>query len=31
LRQVIDKPFPRPLLQTLHGVGYRLAEIADGV
>ena len=31
LRQVIDKPFPRPLLQTLHGVGYRLAEVADGV
>lgn len=31
LRQVIDKPFARPLLQTLHGVGYRLAEIADGV
>ena len=31
LRQVIDKPFPRSLLQTLHGVGYRLAEVADGV
>ncbi len=31
LRQVIDKPFPRPLLQTLHGVGYRLAEVVDGV
>jgi DNA-binding response OmpR family regulator len=31
LRQVIDKPFPRPLLQTVHGVGYRLAESADGI
>ena len=26
LRQVIDKPFSKPLLHTLHGVGYRLAE-----
>ena len=26
LRQVIDKPFATPLLQTLHGVGYRLVE-----
>ncbi|MFO1385684.1 MAG: response regulator transcription factor [Chitinivorax sp.] len=26
LRQVIDKPFTTPLLHTLHGVGYRLAE-----
>lgn len=26
LRQVIDKPFPRPLLHTVHGLGYRLAE-----
>ena len=26
LRQVIDKPFAKPLLHTLHGVGYRLAE-----
>ena len=31
LRQVIDKPFARPLLHTLHGVGYRLAEVVDGV
>lgn len=31
LRQVIDKPFDRPLLHTLHGVGYRLAEVLDGV
>lgn len=29
LRQVIDKPFARPLLHTVHGVGYRLAESAD--
>lgn len=26
LRQVVDKPFSAPLLHTLHGVGYRLAE-----
>ncbi|MNF24998.1 Transcriptional activator protein CzcR [compost metagenome] len=31
LRQVIDKPFPRPLLHTVHGVGYRLVESDDGV
>ncbi|HLD66482.1 MAG TPA: response regulator transcription factor [Pseudomonas sp.] len=31
LRQVIDKPFAKPLLHTLHGVGYRLAEVVDGV
>ncbi|MFZ6045181.1 response regulator transcription factor [Pseudomonas sp. CR3202] len=31
LRQVIDKPFGKPLLHTLHGLGYRLAESADGV
>jgi DNA-binding response OmpR family regulator len=31
LRQVLDKPFPTPLLHTLHGVGYRLAEHANGV
>jgi len=31
LRQVIDKPFPRPLLHTVHGLGYRLAEGDDGV
>lgn len=29
LRQVIDKPFARPLLHTVHGVGYRLAESTD--
>ena len=29
LRQVIDKPFARPLLHTQHGVGFRLAE-SDG-
>lgn len=27
LRQVIDKPFAHPLLQTIHGVGYRLSEV----
>ena len=31
LRQVLDKPFASPLLHTLHGVGYRLAEQTDGV
>lgn len=31
LRQVLDKPFDSPLLHTIHGVGYRLAESADGV
>jgi len=31
LRQVIDKPFAKPLLHTVHGVGYRLAEGRDGV
>jgi DNA-binding response OmpR family regulator len=31
LRQVLDKPFATPLLHTLHGVGYRLAEAANAV
>tara|TARA_R110000868_G_scaffold159736_3_gene388835 strand:+ start:35236 stop:35919 length:684 start_codon:yes stop_codon:yes gene_type:complete len=31
LRQVLDKPFACPLLHTLHGVGYRLAEQTDDV
>lgn len=26
LRQAIDKPFAKPLLHTVHGIGYRLAE-----
>lgn len=26
LRQIVDKPFAKPLLHTLHGIGYRLAE-----
>ncbi|KAB2923228.1 MAG: response regulator transcription factor [Dechloromonas sp.] len=26
LRQAVDKPFPHPLLHTVHGVGYRLGE-----
>lgn len=30
LRQAVDKPFDKPLLHTLHGVGYRLAENRDG-
>ncbi|MDR2240320.1 MAG: response regulator transcription factor [Zoogloeaceae bacterium] len=30
LRQAVDKPFPRPLLHTLHGIGYRLGEDDHG-
>ena len=30
LRKAIDKPFDRPLLQNVQGMGYRLAERADG-
>jgi DNA-binding response OmpR family regulator len=26
LRKVIDRPFARPLLHTVHGAGYRLAD-----
>ncbi len=29
LRQIVDKPFDSPLLHTVHGIGYRLAEAAD--
>ncbi len=29
LRQALDKPFARPLLHTVHCVGYRLAELSD--
>ncbi|WP_028577765.1 response regulator transcription factor [Desulfomicrobium escambiense] len=29
LRQVVDKPFGSPLLHTVHGIGFRLAETAD--
>ncbi len=29
LRQVLDKPFAKPLLHTIHGVGYRLADAPD--
>lgn len=29
LRLAIDRPFSRPLLHTVHGVGYRLAEGSD--
>lgn len=31
LRQAIDKPFPFPLLQTQHGLGYRLLAKSDAV
>ncbi|TWC32109.1 winged helix family two component transcriptional regulator [Pseudomonas sp. SJZ079] len=31
LRQVLDKPFAKPLLHTVHGIGYRLAESVDGL
>lgn len=27
LRQVVDKPFAKPLIHTVHGVGYRIAEL----
>jgi DNA-binding response OmpR family regulator len=26
LRNAIDKPFKNPLLETVHGIGYRLVE-----
>lgn len=29
LRQQLDKPFPTPLLHTVHGVGFRLMTAAD--
>ena len=29
LRTVIDKPFAKKLLHTVHGTGYRLAEAED--
>ena len=29
LRRAIDKPFKRPLLQTVHGLGYKLVEPDD--
>ena len=29
LRQVLDKPFAKPLLHTVHGLGFRLAEDCD--
>ncbi|MCY1504837.1 Response regulator MprA [compost metagenome] len=29
LRQAVDKPFNKPLLHTIHGVGYRLAELDE--
>jgi DNA-binding response OmpR family regulator len=27
LRRIIDKPFQRPLLHTIHSAGYRLADL----
>ncbi|MDR2838545.1 MAG: response regulator transcription factor [Azonexus sp.] len=30
LRQAVDRPFPQPLLHTVHGVGYRLAAEDSG-
>lgn len=30
LRSAVDRPFARPLLHTVHGVGYRLAGEAEG-
>ena len=29
LRQQIDRPFPKPLLHTVHGIGFRLAAMQD--
>jgi DNA-binding response OmpR family regulator len=26
LRHALDKPFPKPMLQTVHGIGYRLVD-----
>ena len=26
LRQAVDKPFPSPMIHTVHGVGYRLLD-----
>jgi DNA-binding winged helix-turn-helix (wHTH) protein len=30
IRRAVDRGFPQPLLQTLRGVGYRLAARSDG-
>jgi DNA-binding response OmpR family regulator len=30
LRRAVDKPFKRPLIETVHGIGYRLVE-PDGI
>lgn len=27
LRKIVDKPFPRPLLHTIHSAGYRMADL----
>jgi DNA-binding response OmpR family regulator len=31
LRQIVDKQFASPLVHTVHGIGYRLAEKDDGL
>lgn len=31
LRQAVDKPFSKTLLHTIHGVGYRLAELDEKI
>jgi len=31
LRAAVDKPFGKPLIQTRHGIGYRIAEIEPAV
>lgn len=30
LRNLVDKPFQYQLIQTVHGIGYRLIAAADG-
>jgi DNA-binding response OmpR family regulator len=30
LRAVVDKPFETPLIQTRHGIGYRIAAPENG-
>jgi DNA-binding winged helix-turn-helix (wHTH) protein len=29
LRQALDRPFARPLIHTVHRIGYRIAEDTD--
>jgi DNA-binding response OmpR family regulator len=30
LRQAVDRPFARPLIETVRGIGYRIADIVSG-